>query len=185
MRLATVRLSLLASVLAPVTLRAQVASAAANPADVSSPEALVRATYETVSRAPGKPFQWDRFRSLFLPGARMIPNTEQTGGTFTPHTVESFITWIDESWKRVGIGSPNDRGFAERHVAGVTEQYGDIAHIMSTYEKHRWGETQVLGRGINSIQMVRKDGRWWITSIIWDEETGAGPVPAKYLPAKR
>jgi hypothetical protein len=43
----------------------------------------------------------------------------------------------------------------------------------------------VLGRGINSIQMVRKDGRWWITSIIWDEETGAGPVPAKYLPAKR
>lgn len=96
----------------------------------------------------------------------MIPNTEQTGGTFTTHTVESFITWIDESWKRVGIGSPNDRGFAESHVAGVTEQYGDIAHVMSIYEKHRWGETQVLGRGINSIQMVRKDGRWWITSII-------------------
>ncbi len=96
------------------------------------------------SRAPGKPFQWDRLRSLFLPGARMIPNTEQTGGAFTTHTVDSFITWIDESWKRVGIGSPNDRGFAESHVAGVTEQYGDIAHVMSTYEKHRWGETQVL-----------------------------------------
>ena len=142
MRLATVRLSLLASVFAPITLRAQAASVAANPADVSSPEALVRATYETVSRAPGKPFQWDRLRSLFLPGARMIPNTEQTGGTFTTHTVESFITWIDESWKRVG-------------------------------------------REINSIQMVRKDGRWWITSIIWDEETGAGPVPAKYLPTTR
>jgi hypothetical protein len=45
---------------------------------------------------------------------------------------------------------------------------------MSTYEKRRWGQTQVLGRGINLIQMVRKDGRWWITSIIWDEETGAG-----------
>ena len=50
---------------------------------------------------------------------------------------------------------------------------------------HRWGDTQALGRGINSIQMVRKDGRWWITSIICDEETGAGPAPAKYLPAKR
>ena len=100
----------------------------------------MRAPYETVSRAPGKPSEWDRLRSLFLPGARMIPNTEQTGGAFTTHTVESFITWIDESWKRVG-------------------------------------------REINSIQMVRKDGRWWITSIIWDEETG--PVPAKYLPATR
>jgi len=67
----------------------------------------------------------------------------------------------------------------------VTEQYGDIAHVMSTYEKHRWGDTTVIGRGINSIQMIRKDNRWWVTSIIWDEETGAGPVPPKYLPAKR
>ena len=184
MRLATVRLSLLASVLAPITLRAQVASAAANPADVSSPEALVRATYETVSRAPRKPFQWDRFRSLFLPGARMIPNTEQTRGAFTTHTVESFIKWIDDSWQRVGIGGPNDRGFAESHVAGIAEQYGDIAHVMSTYEKHRWGDSTVIGRGINSIQMVKKDGRWWVTSIIWDEETGAGPVPPKYLPRR-
>jgi len=158
---------------------------AARPGDVESPDAVVRALYETVSRAPGQPFQWDRMRTLFLPGALMIPNTEQTRGTFTPHTVESFITWIDESWKRIGIGSPNDRGFAESHVAGVTEQYGDIAHVMSTYEKHRWGDTTVVGRGINSIQLVKKDKRWWVTSIIWDEETGAGPVPPKYLPAGR
>ena len=158
---------------------------AARPNDVESPEAVVRALYETVSRAPGQPFQWDRMRSLFVSGALMIPNTEQTRGVFTPHTVESFITWIDESWKRVGIGSPNDKGFAESHVAGVTEQFGDIAHVMSTYEKHRWGDSTVLGRGINSIQLVRKDDRWWVTSIIWDEETGAGPVPPKYLPARR
>jgi hypothetical protein len=183
-RLPVARLSL-AIALSPFAARAQAPAAAVNPADVASPDALVRAAYETVSRAPGKPFQWDRFRSLFLPGARMIPNTEQTGGTFTTHTVESFITWIDDSWKRVGIGSPNDRGFAESHVAGITEQFGDIAHVLSTYEKHIWGETQVRGRGINSFQMVRKDGRWWITSLIWDEETGAGPVPAKYLPSKR
>lgn len=159
-------------------------SPAARQSDVESPDAIVRALYETVSRAPGKPFQWDRMRTLFLPGALMIPNTEQTRGTFTTHTVESFIRWIDESWQRVGIGGPNDRGFAESHVAGITEQYGDIAHVMSTYEKHRWGDTTVIGRGINSIQMVKKDGRWWVTSIIWDEETGAGPVPPKYLPRR-
>ena len=157
---------------------------AANPADVASPDAIVKAAYETVSRAPGKPFEWDRFRSLFLPGARMIPNTEQTRGTFTPHTVESFITWIDEGWRPV-IGTPNDRGFAESGVASKVDQYGDIAHVMSTYQKHRWSDTQILGRGINSFQMVRKDGRWWITSLIWDEETGAGPIPAKYLPPTR
>lgn len=148
--------------------------------DVAAPEALVRAAYDAISRAPGAPFQWDRFRSLFIAEARMIPNTEQTGGRFTVHTVESFITWIDDGWRRV-IGTPQDRGFAESHVSGVTEQFGDVAHVFSTYEKHVWNDKNVIGRGINSFQLVKKEGRWWITSIAWDEESGAGPVPAKYL----
>jgi hypothetical protein len=67
----------------------------------------------------------------------------------------------------------------------VVEQYGDIAHVLSTHEKHIPGDPRIIGRGINSIQLVKKDGRWWISSIAWDEETGAGPVPAKYLPARR
>ena len=149
--------------------------------DVASPEAVVRATYDAISRAPGAPFQWERFRSLFLPEARLIPNTEQTGGQFTVHTVDSFIRWIDDGWKRV-IGTPQDRGFAESHVAGITEQFGDVAHVFSTYEKHIWNDKNVVGRGINSIQLVKKDGRWWISSIAWDEEPAAGQVPAKYLP---
>jgi hypothetical protein len=33
--------------------------------------------------------------------------------------------------------------------------------------------------------MVRHDGRWWITQISWDEETGGGPITAKYLPGGR
>ena len=148
--------------------------------DVASPEAVVRAAYDAISRAPGAPFQWDRFRSLFIAEARLIPNTEQTGGRFTVHTVESFVSWIDDGWKRV-IGTAQDRGFAESHVSGVTEQFGDVAHVFSTYEKHIWNDKNVLGRGINSFQLVWKDGRWWISSIAWDEEHGAGPVPAKYL----
>ena len=183
MRYSILVASLAALMVASTSVGAQ-GTPAANPADVASPAALVKATYEAVSRAPAKPFQWDRFRSLFLPGAQLIPNTEQTGGAFTPHTVESFITWIDAGWQRV-IGTPNDRGFAESEVSATMETYGDIAHVLSTYEKYIWGEKQVRGRGINSFQMIRKDGRWWITSLIWDEETGAGPVPAKYLPTKR
>ena len=182
MRSTVCSLALAALVALPAITHAQ-ASPAAKPEDVASPEAIVRVAYETVSRGPGAPFQWDRFRSLFLPGARLIPNTEQTRGEFTTHTVESFITWIDNSWKPV-LGTPNDRGFAESGVSNTIEQYGDIAHVLSSYEKHIWGDTQVRGRGINSFQLVRKDSRWWITSLIWDEETGAGPVPAKYLPKR-
>lgn len=166
---------------AVVASGAPLAAQAPKPEDVATPEAVVRATYDAISRAPGAPFQWDRFRSLFLPEARLIPNTEQTGGRFTVHTVDSFISWIDEGWKRV-IGTPQDRGFAESHVAGITEQFGDVAHVFSTYEKHIWNDKNVIGRGINSIQLVKKDGRWWISAIAWDEEPAGGQVPAKYLP---
>ena len=101
-RLSVASLTLAALAGMPFALSAQ-PTGAAQPEDVATPEAVVRVAYETVSRAPGKPFEWDRFRSLFLPGARLIPNTEQTRGTFTPHTVESFITsWIT-SWQAQDI----------------------------------------------------------------------------------
>lgn len=151
--------------------------------DVASPEALTRALYETVSRAPGKPFQWDRMRSLFVPQAILLPNPEQTGGrpeTFTP---ETFIKWIDDSWARnAPIGSERDRGFAEEEIESVIERYGDIAHAFSVYQKHFWNDQRILGRGINTIQMVFREGRWWVVAMSWDEEAGAGPIPAKYLP---
>lgn len=149
------------------------------PDDVSSPQAIVDAAYATVQRAPGTNYQWDRFRSLFLPQATMIPNTEQTGGEFRVLSPEGFIAWIDGV---TTVGGPNDKGFAEEEIFNRIEQYGDIAHVFSTYVKHFWQDDQILGRGINTFQLVFHEGRWWIAGMVWDEENGAGPLPATYLP---
>lgn len=149
----------------------------ADPADVATPEAIVAALYATVQRAPGAGFAFDRMRTLFLPGALLVPNPEQTGGQGRVLGVEDFIAWIEGA---TVVGGPDDRGFAEEEVHHVIERYGDIAHVFSTYEKHYHGDSRVLGRGINSIQLLFRDGRWWVTSIIWDEETGAGPIPDRY-----
>jgi hypothetical protein len=165
--------------LSPATIAAQ----AAAPSDVASPEAVVKALYETVSRSPGVNFDWPRLRTLFLPGARMLPNPEQTGGTPVVHTVESFIRWIDDAYAaNAPIGSDRDRGFAEEEVTSVVERYGDIAHVWSTYQKHLWKDPTILGRGINTIQLVFRENRWWVAAMAWDEESGAGPLPARYLP---
>src|ERR1700744_815804 len=43
----------------------------ANPADVSSPKALVNALYDVISGPAGKQRDWHRFRSLFLPSGRL------------------------------------------------------------------------------------------------------------------
>ena len=151
----------------------------AMPSDVESPRAIVLATYAAIVREPAKDYDWDRFRTLFLEGALLIPNTEQTEGVFTPLSVEGFIAWVDEV---TDLSAATDRGFIEGEINRVEERYGDIAHVFSTYEKHYWGDESVLGRGVNSFQTVRHDGRWWITAIIWDEPIGGEAIPERYLP---
>ena len=150
--------------------------------DVASPEAIVQAAYASLLREPGEHFQWDRFRSLFLPQATLLPNTEQTGGTYRVLSPDGFIAWVDSLVAANNpIGSPKDKGFAEESIQNEVRRYGDIAQVFSTYQKHYWEDTQILGRGINSFQLVFRADRWWIVSIVWDEENGAGPIPDEYL----
>src|SRR3954463_4375053 len=55
-------------------------------ADVAAPEAIVNAYYEALSGPAGKKRDWNRFLSLFFPGARLLP-TEGKGHSGTmPHT---------------------------------------------------------------------------------------------------
>lgn len=149
--------------------------------DVESPEAIVLAAYASIARAPGENYNWERFRSLHLPEATLISNPEQRGGRFDVLSVDGFIDWIDRATGPI-IGTDQDLGFSEDEIHNVVNRYGDVANVFSTYEKHFYGQDQNLGRGINSFNVVFHEGRWWIVSIVWDEETGAGPIPKKYLP---
>jgi len=51
----------------------------AKPNDVATMDSTIAALYDVISGPPGKR-DWDRFRSLFIPGARLIPTgRRQTG----------------------------------------------------------------------------------------------------------
>lgn len=151
--------------------------------DVASPEGIVAAAYDAITRRPREPFNWDRELSLFLPNARLIPNTEVTGGEFRVLTPAEYRAWVDNWYaQNAPIDAPDDKGFAEEEIHSIVERYGDVAHVMSTYQKRFWSDDQILGRGVNSFQLVFHDGRWWIAGIVWDEENGGGPIPSRYLP---
>jgi hypothetical protein len=168
-----------AGVAASITLPFEAAAQQARPADIATPEAIVTATYDAINRRPGADYDWSRFRSLFLPNARLIPNVQQTSGQFTAMTVDDFVRWVDAG---TTVGQPDDRGFAEEEIAHRIERYGVIAQVFSTYQKRFWDDDQILGRGINSFQLVHNGGRWWIAGIVWDEETSGVDIPRRYLP---
>ena len=149
---------------------------AANPADVASIDAIMAAVYDVISGPAGKKRDWDRMRSLFVPGARLIPTgPRQTGG------YGSRVLTVDEYIERAS-GFFEKEGFYEREATRKTEEFGQIAHAFSTYEsRHAPGDAKPFQRGINSMQLMNDGKRWWIVTIFWEGEDEKNMLPEKYL----
>src|SRR2546430_7719614 len=149
---------------------------AANPADVASIDAIIAAVYDVISGPAGKKRDWDRMRSLFVTGARLVPTgPRQTGG------YGSRVLTVDEYIERAS-GFFEKEGFYEREAARKAEGFGPIAHAFSTYEsRHAPGDAKPFQRGINSIQLMNDGKRWWIVTIFWEGEDEKNSLPEKYL----
>ena len=153
----------------------------AKPADVASPDAILAATYGVISGPAAQKRDWDRFRSLFVPGARLIPTVpKKAGGGY-----ETRVITPDE-YAKSADGYFQKNGFAEREIARKAERYGNIMQIFSTYEsRHDAGDAQPFARGINSFQLFYDGTRWWVVTIFWQEETPDNPLPKEFLPAAK
>jgi len=152
----------------------------ADPADVASLDAIMKAVYDVISGDAGKARDWERFRTLFHKDARMIPSGKnpQTGITSARVlTPEDYIKRAEPAFAK--------EGFFEREVARRVEIYGSIAHVFSTYESFRsLSDKKPFMRGINSFQLLNDGKRWWVVTIFWQGETADNPIPKKYLKSK-
>ena len=149
---------------------------AANPADVGSLDAILAALYDVISGPAGQARNWDRFRSLFIPGARLIPSTPNAEGKVIPRVldVEGYVGRAGATLEK--------NGFFEQEISRKTDTFGSVTQVFSTYESRRKKEDPApFARGINSIQLVNDGTRWWVVTIFWDQERPNNPIPAKYL----
>jgi len=160
----------------------------ADPRDVGSPEQIVAALYDVISGPAGKKRDWDRMRSLFIPGARLIP----TGPQRPPDTPPDAPARGDEEWAATvhdveayierGDKYFAEHGFFEREIASRAERFGHIVHVFSTFDsRHEADDPEPFARGINSIQLMSDGRRWWVVTIFWEAETPQNPIPEKYL----
>lgn len=162
---------------APVAAAAQAPETPpARPEDVSSVDAIMHAIYDVISGPAGQKRNWDRMRSLFWPGARLIPSGRSQDGKRVARvwTVEEYITNAGPSLET--------NGFFEREIGRVQEQYGNIVHLMSAYDSKRTlQDAQPFARGVNSFQLFNDGTRWWVMTIFWQSESPDVPIPAKFL----
>ena len=163
----------------PVAVRAQAPAADAHPAraeDVGSMDAIVKILYDVISGPAGQARDWDRFRSLFAPGARLVPTGKNADGTARIRAISP------DEYATMAAAGLEKSGFFEREIGRTTERYGNIVQLFSAYDSKRKAEDATpFARGINSIQLWFDGKRWYVLTIFWEAETPENPVPSKYL----
>jgi len=145
------------------------------PSDAGTIDGVVQALYESISFPKAKTPDWDRFRNLFLSSESPCIRTASDGVLVMNR--EDFIAFFEARIRKGTLKS-----FFEREIARSTERYGGLAQVFSTYEKRiNPDDPGTPTRGINSLQLFFKDGRWWICSLVWQDEHVGLPIPPKYL----
>jgi hypothetical protein len=142
--------------------------------DVKSQDAIISALYEVISGAPEETRNWARFQNLFSADARLIPTYKNKEGKIgyrmmTPEEYQAMFT--------VNI----KKGFFETEISRTAEEFGNIVHIFSTYQTRELKDGPVTMRGINSIQLLKTEERYYVMNIFWSAETKEMPLPKKYV----
>ena len=155
---------------------AQDAPPAPDPTDVESMDAIMAAVYDVISGPAGEARDWDRFRSLFAPQARLIPTGRAPDGSVR-HQVLDVEGYIEAA----GPGLEAN-GFFEAELGRVVERYGPVVHLMSAYDsRQNADDPEPFARGVNSFQLFDDGERWWVMTIFWASETPDNPIPERFL----
>ena len=107
---------------------------APNPADVKSVDAILAALYDVISGPAGQQRDWNRFKSLFVPDAKLIPVRVLPGSPDAGHP-STDVTYmsVDDYATRAG-GSLTANGFYEHSIHNEVQEFGNIVAVFSTYE---------------------------------------------------
>lgn len=140
------------------------------------PEATFQRLYDLISGPAHAERDWDAVRELFHPDALLhseltLPDGSHQSGTWT---VDQFCTAAAHEYRQAG--------FWEREIACRSRVFGSIAQVWSTYES-RIGDpdSEPVGRGINAVHLLRRDGTWRIVSLIFQIERGTEGIPDLFL----
>ena len=144
---------------------------------VQTLDSTLETLYGVISGEKGEARNWELFKFLFKPEAKLIPSGKNKEGIvdlryLTPDNyIKTSGNWLVEN------------GFFEKEINRTVNSFGNITQVFSTYESYRSATDKTpFARGINSIQLLNDGTRWWIVNIYWMQETDKNPIPKEYLP---
>jgi hypothetical protein len=149
----------------------------ADPKDVASPEALVRALHDSVSGPVG---DWDERRLLSLCLPHMVFAYPEAGAHGVIRISVVSLDDMARQVKKVHKSSP----WLERTFVTHVTRGGNIAVAYYNGEARKGPTGKLIERGISICEMIYDGKRWWIASDIWDD-IGSRPWPADLDPERQ
>jgi hypothetical protein len=168
------RVTLPAAVLASfftVHLSAQVQAPPDQEPEMTAEE-VVRALYGMVTFEAGTTPDWNEVRSVFIDEAVVVLRTSATASTVfsLDEFVQDFVNFIERD-------NVEATGFIERVVEVESMVFRDIAHVLVLYESSIPG-ARPPRQGVDSFELIKREGRWKIVSVVNDLPNAQHPVPA-------
>ncbi len=139
-----------------VAAEAQTSAACPSPSEAKEiPAALDSAISGRADKDPAC------LRALFLPEGRFVPVSTGPDGKPAPRVLS-----VDEYIERKA--KLGDEMLEERQVKYSISEFGNVAHLWSTYVVK--GNGKQLARGVNSIQAVKTSTGWRVLEVSWQAE---------------
>ena len=147
--------------------------------NVKTLDKTLETLYAVISGEKGETRDWDLFRFLFHPDAKLIPSGKNREGKIGAR----FMT--PDDYVNTSGNYLVENGFYEIELQREVDTFGNVTQVFSTYESYRSkNDKEPFMRGINSIQLLNDGNRWWIINIYWVQESEENPIPKQYLPNK-
>jgi hypothetical protein len=146
----------------------------ANPADVGTIEGIVSAFYDVINGPAGKPRQWRRDSTLYMPKATFVSMGEKDG-----KPAPEIMT--PEEFRRAVNAELVKKGFFETEIGRRVERFGNVAQVRSVYQMGRTVNGTLLERGVNYLLLYWDGTRWWIANAVWDDERQNNRLPSAWI----
>lgn len=134
---------------------------------------VVQDAYSVISFEKGTKPDYAALAAIFTPDATLA--------NFRNDTLESYSISEFIAGYKSAIDGGSMQAFREVELGGKTEYFGKIGHRISAYASYIDDAEEIGEKGVNSFQVMKVNGKWLISSIIWDVEKEGQLIPDKYL----
>lgn len=140
--------------------------------NAQSPKEVCNNMLKAISGKVEKQRDWETIRHMFIPQATFTAVHATSDSTTIARTLnlEEFVRSFQLQTKK--------GAFSEVELGSKVNMFGGIAQVFQAYKVDAGDYHQ---RGINSIQLVKHQGKWLIASTTWTEETAIDKIPGDMI----